>query len=429
MISKINKFIVAFVIIGLLLYVMLLNRESIVVTIAPGKQITAITGAVLIVVFLLGILAAALVGLFFGIRAYFREKRLKGQEKRREEFYQSILKARGYLQTKEWGRARAEWERLVRKDPSNIIARVELSRSLEGAGEVREALKTLDKARTVDPQNVEVLFRAAELNTKLGNKTAAIDNLALILYNHPNIKAARLARDLSEDIERIEDALEYHRQLEQLGAEDKNLKSVTARLSYKKLLSDFPNDHEDHSREIKSFLKKFPNYVPALQDLSKKMADLGKIDEAAELLVKAAKYSGSHSDWFKASRLWINNSMPDRALAAARAATKETCGVPRISAEFDLIKLYLSLSMLEEAKTALDGLYDLAKEEEVELTDELSQAFLFLKGMCLNQLGEYKEAKEIWKRLNQYDWEFKNAVIEEQVAVNGNAPAPRLSTP
>ena len=399
------------------------------VAIAPGKSITATAGAILIVVFSLGVICTAFVGLFFGLKAYFRERRLRGQEKRREEFYLSILKARSFLKAGEWGRARAEWERLVRKDPGNIIARVELSRSLEGAGEIREALKTLDAARTVDSQNVEVLFRAAELNTQLGNKTAAIDNLALILYNHPNQKAAREARNLSEDLGRIEDALEYHAQLEQLGAVDIDNKEVTARLNFKKLCKDHTDDTQGFEKALKTFAKKHSHYVPALHELSKIATEAGRVDEAAELLVKAAKLSGNHADWLEASKLWINNGMPDRALAAARIATKETSGMARLNAELDLVKLFLSLNMLEDAKTSLDNFETLAEDQGVELTDEISQATLFLKGMCLNQLGEYQDAANIWKRLNQYEWEIRDSILKKQVAVNGNAPAPRLSTP
>ena len=75
----------------------------------------------------------------------------------------------------------------------DIIARVELSRSLEGQGQAREALRVLEEARASDPKNVEVLFRAAELNQSLNNKTAAIDNLALVLCQHPNRRAAQSA--------------------------------------------------------------------------------------------------------------------------------------------------------------------------------------------------------------------------------------------
>ena len=78
----------------------------------------------------------------------------------------------------------------------------------------------VEAARLADPKNIEVLFRAAELNSRLKNKTAAIDNLALILAQFPSRQAAGLARALSEELGRYDDALEYQEQLEAMGSQE-----------------------------------------------------------------------------------------------------------------------------------------------------------------------------------------------------------------
>ena len=95
------------------------------------------------------------------------------------------------MAAEEWGRAQSGWEQILRKDQDNIVARVELSRCLEKLGEPREALRVLDATRAGSRRNIEVLFRAAELNRSLGNNTVAMDNLALIAGESPSRRSSR----------------------------------------------------------------------------------------------------------------------------------------------------------------------------------------------------------------------------------------------
>jgi thioredoxin-like negative regulator of GroEL len=106
----------------------------------------------------------------------------------------------------EWGAARAIWEQVLQQDPENTIARVELATCVENLGDVREALKVLDTMRASNHMNAAVLFKAVELNRKLGNNTAAKDNLALLVQEAPTKRALELARNIAEELGRIDDA-------------------------------------------------------------------------------------------------------------------------------------------------------------------------------------------------------------------------------
>jgi len=267
MVTRIRKLIFLFLVVGIAAAIVALNLEPITVYYSPSGHFTAIGGIVILGLFAAGIALAAVFWVFFGIKAYFRERSLQNKEKGREQFYRAVLEARSYLEAHDWGKARELWQRIIKKDQTNIIAHVELSRCLQGAGEIKEALKTIESARVADPNNVEVLFRAAELNLDLHNNTGAIDNLALILYHQPNRKAAALARDLSEELGRIEDALEYHSKLESLGENSEAQIEIRTRLLYKKLLAD-NEDESTLSLALKKFIKKHPHFVPAMEELS-----------------------------------------------------------------------------------------------------------------------------------------------------------------
>jgi len=263
MLGRIYRFIAVFLLVGLALYLVLLNRESITLRLSSGWQLSGNAGVIFISIFGMGVVCAALVALFFGIKSYFRERSYRSLERQRRDFYEGLTKARACLAACEWRRAEELWRQLVRKDPTNIIARIELSRSLEGAGETSEALKVLESARAAEPENAEVLFRIAEVHIRQGNKTAAIDNLALILYSHPNRRAAAMARDLSRELGRFSDALEYQGKYESLGSEESS-REIRADLEFELLLADSSSGEE----EIKNFLRRYPGFAPALERLA-----------------------------------------------------------------------------------------------------------------------------------------------------------------
>lgn len=429
MISRINKFLFIFLVVGLALYVVILNQSPLTVYIAPNSSLSGSSGVLLIATFGLGILVAGLVGVFFGFKSYLRERKLHSLAAQRKAFYDGMLRARGFAACGEWNKARAQWEQLIRKDPTDIIARSELSRSLQAEGDYVEALRVLDAARATDPKNLEVLFRAAELNVSLGNKTAAVDNLALILQNHPSKRAAAFARDLSEDLGRVEDALEYQGQLLSLGINEEEHTAVSARLDFKRVLKNSEGNRETLRTDLRTFLRKHPTFVPALHRMALLEAELGNTEEAAQYYAKAAKSGHSSSYWNEMAKLWIAKGDPERALAAARVATKETTGEARLIAQLELIRIQLSLNQFDGARQSLDQFQTLATASERAVPPELSQQYLVLRGLYCSQTGTPSEAAEILRKLSQNDLDIISSVYVPGASTNGDAPAARLSTP
>lgn len=429
MIHRINRLITIFMVVAAALYVVLLNRESITIFITPKSKISANAGAVLIGVYALGILTTAVVAVFFGIKAYFRERGWQYRERQHRLFFDGMLKARSQIICGEWDKAKRTWEDLIRRDSTNVIARLELSRALEGQGELREALQVLDAARASDPKNIEVLFRAAQLNRALNNKTAAIDNLALILCHYPNRRAIMLARDLSEELDRIEDALEYEKQLDNFEYSGEERQRVLSRLEFRRVSRDFADDSAKLLEALRSFHKRHPDVVPALHKLSKLEAERGRVEEAAQCLIKAAKVSGLESYWNEAIKLWLTHHMPERALSAARSAAKEARGEFRLQAELNLIRLYLALNMLEEGRRALDNFSSLAQAEQVSVSTQMASKLTVLRGLLFHGSGNFREASELWNKMSEQNFDLSVDGLEKKAGANGDAPSPTLSTP
>lgn len=402
MLRLFNRFLIFILLLSLAAYVVVLNRDTATLRLGSTWEITSAAGFIYIGVLLTGCLLTFLVALAFGAWMFFRERKLINLERRRQSFDKTILQARSYLASGEWLKARDLWQQIIRKDPDNIVARVELSRSFEGSGDLIEALRTLDMTRGALKENTEVLFRAAELNARLGNKTAALDNLGLILRQHPNRRAARMARDLAEELGKLQDALVYQTQVENFGGTDEDSSEVRARLNYQSLVRDAGTDTTRLNEALTVFVKKNPTFIPAVEHLGDIRRAAGNLDEAADLWIRSARASSSSEGWLRVANLWLDNSNGDatrraeKALAALRSACADARGVHRLRAEIMLAKTLLGVGKLEECRKILEGFPDLAGRESVVIPQDLHYQALALRGLCYQKLGLERDAHALW---------------------------------
>lgn len=433
MISRINKLLAAILLVSAALYVVALNSGSITISLSPNWQFSATAGVVFLGIFCLGILTATSVAIVFGVRAYFRERKLRLAEKQRQAQHEQYARARAAAAAGEWEKARHAFEQLVKKDPENSILRVELARALCALGDQQEALRVLEEARKNDQQNVELLFCVADLHRLQGNKTAAIDNLALILQHGPNRRAAALARDLSEELGRYEEARAFHQQVEESLAPSDELRAIRARIELRRLLAETQLSKEQQLQELRAFCRRYSEFVPGLQQLAVVEADLHQYEESAQTLVRAAKASKSSALWNSVSQFWLERGLPERALAAARSATKETSGEARLIAELELARIYISLHMFEEARRCLDEYAALSKQFASSYTSDINARYLSLQGLYLSQQGKHQEAAQVWRELAGVNASTEprapSVTPVRATLISEKAPEARLSTP
>lgn len=432
MFSKLLKIIIIIAVVAIAVLIILQNSIGVDVSITKDYKIENINlGVVLISTFILGVLFASLFAVYFSLVNFVRRKKVEYEKKQKENFIKTVLEAREAYAEGNWAQAKSIWQSLRKKDSSGILANVEISKALEADNNLKEALSVIDKARTSSPKNIEVLFRAAELNLANGNKTAALDNLALILAQKSNQKSAILARDLSEDLNRFEDALEYNEKAIEADSL-KDYQEVKERLEYKKLLANSDlteTGRESFTKALTKFVKKHSKCTDAILKLAEIEHSGGNTDRAAELLYKASQVTNSSELWHEAVGLWIEANSPDRAIATAKSAIKSTKGVDRLKTELDYIRVLITLNKNEDVEKSLCGFLDLAEKEEVEVPSEVSKEYLILKGLYLNRSGEYKESARIWKKLSNSDFKVEACSKEAPKEDGEKAPAPRLSTP
>lgn len=429
MLSRFNRLLIVLCLIAISVYIVILNRDTVTFSIGGAWSITANLGVLLIASFSGGLLVASMIALLFGFKSWIRERKLLSQEKQRQTFIEGMVRARNFSAAAEWGKAKDLWHSLSRRDPSDIIGRLEYARALEKDGDYSEALKEVESVRADHPNNIEALFRAAELQKLLGNGTAAIDNLALILSRQPCLQAAVEARALSEKLGRISDAIEYHEQCVSLGENHDSAMKYGAVLQLKLLLEEAAQkDSETVKKELTGFLKRHPNIVEGHQALARLAQKSGLNEEAAQALINAAKAGAGVEAWNEAAALWLGEGRPEKALAAARSAAQGTSGIKRIEADLFRAQLHVGLSQAEEAEKVLDGISDYAKSQHLQLPIEIESRLLGLSTLCAYRLGKSNLVVENLSDLSG---------IERHSSTNGAGekrssrpePSPVFSTP
>ena len=434
MLRQFNRLIALAILIAVTIYITLTNSETATIKVGPNISVTTYAGVIYLGVFFCGSVVASVVALFFGFKSFLRERKLRSAARTHQLFFDLFVKGRSFMASEEWGAARAVWEQILHQDPDNTIARVELATCFQNLGDYREALHVLDMMRASNHLNAAVLFKAVELNRKLGNNTAASDNLALIVREAPTKRALELARDIAEELGRTEDALDYQRSLEKIGYTSEEMVEAKTRLTFTQLVSSIEN--QNSLREaLTIFVRKNPNYAPALERLADLEVAAGRLEEAAELLVRAAKVSSSdQSRWTMIIDLWLKTApgdfqrRSDRALAAARSATQGAHGATRIDSEFIVVKTLLAVNRADDARALLEGLPKLAEKEKISLSPRQIQTKSHLTGLCLSRLGLAKDTGSIWESLVEPSLPAANTGKRPPLSDRGE-PSPALSTP
>jgi tetratricopeptide (TPR) repeat protein len=422
MVSKLNATLVTIVIAGIVLALTALNRDTATISLLPGLSYTASLGVIAICLLLVGIIAGAAVGTFYGIKSYFAHSRLAKKEKEEKESVVLLLTARTALSTKEFGKARSALEKLSKRDNYRLLANIELTKVIQAQGDLEAALSLVDELRKNNPDEFEVLLRSAEIHEVCGNKTAALDALGLILLKFNSEYVARMARDIAYALERYDDALTFHEKLENFirGKDD-----FKAEILFRIQEHEAINSPDKFEQGVKSILKQFPKFAPALEVLAQKEIERGNPEKAAGYILRKAEVTHSLAHWDELRRLWISQGSPERALSAANIALRDTSHENKIEVELARVRLLIGLTMNEDAEKSIMNL-----EKNQSFSSEIEQRVRLLKLVLTLPGGQARdELLAIVDGKKPLALVHKNAVTDAKGGKNTEAPAARLSTP
>lgn len=421
MIRKVNLLVSAIALLAITLYVVVLNRGTTTVFYSWSNSVEMSLGVLVILVFVAGFVLAALIGMLYGFRAYLRERAYETKARQQTQFFTQFVEARSLTVTGEAQRARAAWEQLLRKDPTKVVARIEISKLLEAEGNIEAALRTIDEARIEAPENLEVMFRAAELYRRRGNNLAALDNLALICDRHPNKQALELARQCALDLGKFQDAVAFQQALEDLRGQSDEIRAARATIE-RRFLVDQTGNASDFRQKLEAHLKRYPFDYEGRALLASHYANSGEIDSAVQSYMKAGEQSGVVSYYEHA--LQLLGRAPDKALALARTVVREAPKERLLEAQLLLLRVYLDVNLLSDARALLveidgqKGLESATADPALRLRASALRAVLFIRA------GDTALASNVLLAA-----ENSSAVDNHSLTSSNEGPRPYLSTP
>jgi tetratricopeptide (TPR) repeat protein len=316
--------VVAVLITAAVCYLFYLNPEAVTLHWGSGSEqiISGPLALVLVVAFFIGVFTAAVFAFLIGVRYQLRDWKQSRLERLRESHAQLLVQAREQLAAENFAAARGLLQKIIDKDPADIVARIQLAEVEKRQGQVDEALRILDQARAGQKKNLELLFFAAELQEQQGNRTAAADNLRLVLAkDQRNSKALEALVLHCRALGQFSQAEDYQQQLIRLArtnAEQANRLEHLAELELESALYSRTEDPAEFRDKLERLLQRHRDFVPALYELGCLEQEALNLDKANKLFSKAYKLSPQPRFLEAIAKLWLGVDEPARALANVR---------------------------------------------------------------------------------------------------------------
>jgi len=387
MTGRIVKFLFLVLILGTISYLFAQNRDVVTVTYWFGKTWQSSLAVVLLVVFFLGALTTGCIAFFYGALWSFDDWRRNRNYKMLREHLDQIVSAREKIASGNYNDAKGILEKIVNKDPEDVVARVMLAETLRRQGDSLKALHILEEARANQQNNTELLFLAADINVELGNATAAHDNVSLV-YKKDKYNVFALSRlvDVAESLGRFQEAIDYQTQLLRLSSSDQQpiLQHKLAQLELAYALRTAGNNLAQRKSEIEGVLRHHREYAPALAELALLEFESKNLDAAVKLLVRAYSSSGDGAYLQKIALSCLQANEPEKALKAIRSAL--TGSRSDSANRLYLVALMLRLEMVDEAAQEIEAL------EKSQLSASTQLQLSLLKARIFERQNKSKEA-------------------------------------
>lgn len=386
--GRIIKLLFVLLIIGVVSYVFYLNPTPAEVKFGPNSFWRMPMALILIVTFCVGALTTAVFAFFVGIKLRLRSWRENRQVEMVKNHVSLITMAREQLALGNLPAARTAFQKVIEKDPSDIPARVLLAKTYQREGKAKEALAVLENARIEQKSNIELLLAASDINSELGNETAAHDNAALVLKLAPKNRFAleRLAKS-AEKLSRFDEAISYQQQLIKASSSSEHAKREED-LAELKLQAAKAKHQEDHVQlqrtleEIRHEHKHSPAVIDALAMNARALEDY---DSASKLWLKLYQETTNVRCLAEIATTWLKAEEPGKAVAVVRNAISQKGA--KTDAKLFFVSLLIQLTMLGEAKQVFDQI------DPAELTNqELRDDYSLLKATLLRHDGQLDQA-------------------------------------
>jgi predicted Zn-dependent protease len=327
----------------------------------------------LILSFFLGVVFVTLFAVFFGIKLKLEQYRLSRQMKMKDTHYEDLKKAQDLIAIEDADTARSLLQKILQKDPDDILSRIALAKTWLIQNNSKEALRLLEETRAQNRKSPTLLVTIAEAQIQSGNKTAAHDSILLALREYPkNISLLEKAISLSRDLGKLGDARFLAEELMRVSpyADQQRISELMASIALDEITEQKNTDPESYESGLLKILKDHKEFVPAQLRYAEVLFSRNESEQAVSILKKAAAKYHSLEALQKLVTFWLATDNPSMALSILKESIESDHKALGLAAHGLLVQTLLHLEQTEDARNEL-------KELENRLTHDKGKS-LFL---------------------------------------------------
>lgn len=356
--GKLSIFILVLFLAGLSLFA-IYNEEAITLTVPFGDVYELPKFAFMLFSIAIGILVSLIFFVIRDTKKYIDNWQYQKKQKQDVKVQGLYSKAVNAILGHKDDAAKEALEAILAEEHDHVEALLRLGDLYAGEENFQKANSYYQKARMVNPENLETLFALEGLLEKSGRWADALQYIDDILdIDGANLTALYRKRDILEKQTRWDDLVYLQKSiLKHQHTEKDRKREQESLIGYKYEYGRHSlenNQLEKAKKAFKTVLRIEKDFVPATLGLAETMLREGEGEESINLLEKAYESSSSKIILARLEDLLISLGEPGRLISIYKAGISRTPNDPVTS--FFLGKLYYRLEMIDDAFETLSGM-------------------------------------------------------------------------
>ena len=390
-------FLILITFVGYLAY---LNPGNLTLYFTKEESIEIPITAVVLLSMAFGGLIVIMVAGFVETKHLFMTWRLARTKKREERIGELLHQGLNAKASRRYSEAAGLFQKVLELSPNHVPTLLRLGNLYRMQGNPLEAVRLHRKAKGSDEKNIELLLCLSKDLEEAHRMEEAIQTLEEILKIDRECFSAQIRlRELYARLERWEEAHAIQERILEgtlLPEEAKVQQTWMEGIKYelgRRLLKD---GHPDRARRyFRGAIKLNKNFIPAYIGLGEVFMAEGKTKDAGEVWEKAYEMTAHILLLHRLEDLYLSMGEPARILRVYQEAIRKDPTNPIL--QFYLGKLYYRLEMVDEAFEVLSGI-EPAEDRMPDLYKLLGNLYL-RKGELSEACEEFKKALDLKKRV------------------------------
>jgi lipopolysaccharide biosynthesis regulator YciM len=336
------------------------NQKATIVQIPFGNVYETPTIALILLSIVVGALAMLLVFVVRDTKRYMDSWQYQKKQKRDEKVQELYSKALNYLFAHHnMAEAKELLKEVLKEDSEHLNALLQLGDIALAEDDFQNAREYYQRARDLNPRNIEVLFSLESLMEKTGRLSDALRYIEEILdMDDENLSALHKKRDILEKQERWDDLVFVQKTiLKNEHAEKDKIRERQNLVGYKYEYGRHSlenNDLEKAKKAFRTVLRLERDFIPATLGLAEVLLREGEGEEAINLLEKSYEQTSSMIVLLRLEDLLISVGEPLRLIRIYKNNISKNPQDPVV--KFFLGKLFYRLEMIDDAFETMSSL-------------------------------------------------------------------------